>query len=131
MTDTTANGKRIDSTQEIIALGVGTFLGSFIGSMPITSSFARSAVQSSSGAKTPFTNIYAGIPMGFFVKFARITYFYPFQTGVVVLFALAFIMPLMAYIPKTVLSAVIITSVIFMVEVEEIKPMWKTNSNDF
>ena len=54
--------------------------------------------------------------------------FFSLQTGTIVLIALAFLMPLMAYIPKTILSAVIITSVIFLVELEEIKPMWKTNS---
>ena len=55
-----ANGRRTDSTQEMIALGAGTILGSFVGSMPITASFGRSAVQSASGVKTPFTNVYAG-----------------------------------------------------------------------
>ena len=54
-----------------------------------------------------------------------------FYSGVVVLLALAFLMPLMAYIPKTILCAVIITSVVFLIEVEEIKPMWKTNSKIF
>lgn len=44
----------------MIALGAGTLLGSFISSMPVTASFGRSAVQSASGAKTPFTNVYAG-----------------------------------------------------------------------
>lgn len=56
----TANGKRTDATQEMVALGVGTILGSLFGSMPITASFGRSAVQSASGAKTPLTNVYAG-----------------------------------------------------------------------
>ena len=56
----TAHGKRTDATQEMIALGVGTILGSFFGSMPVTASFGRSAVQSSSRAKTPFTNVYGG-----------------------------------------------------------------------
>jgi sodium-independent sulfate anion transporter 11 len=37
-------------------------------------------------------------------------------------------MPSLAYIPKAILSAVIITSVIFMVELEELKPMWKSRS---
>ena len=42
--------------------------------------------------------------------------------------ALGVLMPLLAYIPKAILSSVIITSVIFMVELKELKPMWKTNS---
>lgn len=56
----TANGRRTDATQEMIALGLGTLLGSFFGSMPISASFGRSSVQAASGAKTPLTNIYGG-----------------------------------------------------------------------
>lgn len=45
-----------------------------------------------------------------------------------VLLALAFLMPSLAYIPKAILAAVIITSVVFMVELGEIKHMWKSRS---
>ncbi|XP_057371308.1 sodium-independent sulfate anion transporter-like isoform X2 [Daphnia carinata] len=100
-----ACGKRTDSTQEMIALGIGNILGSFFGAMPITASFGRSSVQSASGVKTPLCNIYGGI---------------------LVLLALGFMMPSLAYIPKAILASVIITSVIFMVELEELKPMWKS-----
>ncbi|XP_046646442.1 sodium-independent sulfate anion transporter-like, partial [Daphnia pulicaria] len=100
-----AFGKRTDATQEMIALGIGNILGSFFGAMPITSSFGRSSVQNASGVKTPLSNVYAGI---------------------LVLLALGFLMPTLAYIPKAILAAVIITSVIFMVELEELKPMWKS-----
>lgn len=100
-----AFGKRTDATQEMIALGMGNILGSFFGAMPITSSFGRSSVQNASGVKTPLSNIYAGI---------------------LVLLALGFLMPTLAYIPKAILAAVIITSVIFMVELEELKPIWKS-----
>lgn len=57
----TASGKRTDATQEMIALGVGTILGSLFGAMPVTASFGRSSVQAASGAKTPLTNIYGGL----------------------------------------------------------------------
>ncbi|XP_046632863.1 sodium-independent sulfate anion transporter-like isoform X2 [Daphnia pulicaria] len=100
-----ANGKRTDATQKMIALGVGTILGSLFSSMPVTASFGRSSVQAASGAKTPLTNIYG---------------------GVLVLLALGFLMPSLAYIPKAILASVIIMSVIFMVELEELKPMWKS-----
>jgi MFS superfamily sulfate permease-like transporter len=51
-----------------------------------------------------------------------------FSIGILVLLALGFLMPSLAYIPKAILAAVIITSVIFMVELEELKPMWKSRS---
>jgi len=100
-----ASGKKTDATQEMFALGVATIAGSFFGAYPISASFGRSSVQYQSGVKTTLSNIYAGI---------------------LVLFALAFLMPSLAFIPKAVLAAVIITSVIFMVEYEEIMPMWRS-----
>lgn len=57
----TAGGKKTDATQEMIALGVGTILGSLFGGMPVTASFGRSSVQAASGSKTPLTNIYGGL----------------------------------------------------------------------
>jgi len=50
------------------------------------------------------------------------------KTGVLVLLALGFLMPSLAYIPKAVLAAVIITSVVFMVELSEVKHLWKSRS---
>ena len=55
----------------------------------------------------------------------------PSSIGILVLLALGFLMPSLAYIPKAILSSVIITSVIFMVEFEELKPMWKSRSTIF
>jgi sodium-independent sulfate anion transporter 11 len=37
-------------------------------------------------------------------------------------------MPAFYYLPKAVLAAVVISSVMFLVEYEEIKPMWKSRS---
>lgn len=47
-----------------------------------------------------------------------------------VLLALSFLTPFFAFIPKTSLAAVIICAVIFMIEYEVVKPMWKSNRKD-
>ena len=47
--------------------------------------------------------------------------------GLVIL-ALGVLMPLCAYIPKASLAAVIITAVIFSVEYEVVRPMWRSKS---
>lgn len=52
-------------------------------------------------------------------------------TGILVLLALYFLMPSLAYIPKAVLAAVIITSVIFLVELDIIKHLWKSRSMNY
>ena len=45
----------VDSTQELIALGMSNFVGCFFGGWPVCSSFSRSAVNAMSGTKTPFS----------------------------------------------------------------------------
>ena len=47
----------MDASQEILALGMCQFVGSFAGSLPITASFGRSTVISASGVQTPFGGI--------------------------------------------------------------------------
>jgi sodium-independent sulfate anion transporter 11 len=97
----------VDASQEMIALGLCNFFGSFVSSMPTTGSFSRTAVNSASGVQTPFGGVY---------------------TGALVLLALGVLMPACAYIPKATLAAVIITAVIFSVEYHLIVPMWKSKS---
>ena len=53
------NGYKVDTFQEILALGLGNVFGSFFKAIPLTACFGRSAVSSSSGSKTPFTGIVA------------------------------------------------------------------------
>jgi len=104
-----AGGKPVDANQEMIALGLCNLFGSFVQSMPTTGSFSRTAVNCASGVKTPGGGIW---------------------TGALVIFALALLMPLCAYIPKAALGAVIITAVIFSVEYEVVRPMWKSKKLD-
>ena len=56
-----ANGAMLDATQEMITLGLCNIVGSFLLSMPISGSFTRSAVNNSSGVRTPFGGLYTGI----------------------------------------------------------------------
>ena len=105
-----AGGKPVDASQEMIALGVCNLVGSFVSAMPTAGSFSRTAVNSVSGVRTTFGGIY---------------------TGLLVILALAVLMPFCAFIPKATLSAVIITAVIFSVEYHVVKPMWNSKSKSF
>jgi len=104
-----SGGKTVDASQEMVALGICNLLGSFVHSMPTTGSFSRTAVNSSSGVRTPMGGIY---------------------TGALVILCLAFLMPLCAFIPKASLSAVIMTAVIFSVEYEVVLPIWSSKKLD-
>ncbi|KYM96787.1 Sodium-independent sulfate anion transporter [Cyphomyrmex costatus] len=104
-----SQGKSLDATQEMLTLGLCNVVGSFFQSMPVTGSFSRSAVNNASGVKTPLGGFY---------------------TGLLVILALSFLIPYFYYIPRATLSAVIISAVIFMVEIDIILPIWKCNKRD-
>jgi len=104
-----AQGQRVDATQEMLALGICNLVGSFFSSMPVTGSFSRTAVNNSSGVRTPLGGVF---------------------TGLLVMLALQFLTPYFVFIPKATLSAVIICAVIFMIEFEIMKPMWHSKRLD-
>ncbi|CAH0723345.1 unnamed protein product, partial [Brenthis ino] len=104
-----ASGESVDATQELITLSLSNILGSFVSAMPITGSFSRSAVNHASGVATQFGSLY---------------------TGVLVLLALSLLTPYFYYIPKAALAAVVICAVIFMIEYEVVKPMWRSRRAD-
>lgn len=55
-----ANGKSIDATQELIAIGVANIANSFVQGFPGTGSLSRGAVNNASGARTPMGSLYTG-----------------------------------------------------------------------
>lgn len=100
-----AKGKTIDATQEMLALGMCNLLGSFFQSMPVTGSFTRTAVNNASGVRTTLGGII---------------------TGCLVLLSLGFLTSSFRFIPKTTLAAVIICAMMFMVDKEDIKEIWRS-----
>ncbi|XP_017785052.1 PREDICTED: sodium-independent sulfate anion transporter-like [Nicrophorus vespilloides] len=104
-----SEGKAIDATQEMLALGVCNIASSFVSSMPVTGALSRGAVNNASGVKTTFGGIY---------------------TGIIVILSLQFFTPYFYYIPKASLAAVIIAAVVFMVELHVVKPIWRTKKSD-
>ncbi|XP_026271920.1 sodium-independent sulfate anion transporter [Frankliniella occidentalis] len=104
-----ANGKTVDATQEMLALGACNIACSLVQAFPGSGSLSRSAVNNSSGVRTPLGGLY---------------------TGLLVILALLFFTPYFAYIPKTALAAVIIAAVVFMVEVRVVAPIWRSKKSD-
>ncbi|XP_047529589.1 sodium-independent sulfate anion transporter-like [Vanessa atalanta] len=104
-----SDGRTIDATQEMIALGVANVGNSFMQAYPGGGSLARSVVSNGSGVKTTFSGLY---------------------TGVMVILALQFFTQYFEFIPKAALAAVIISAILFMVEYDVIKPMWRAKKLD-
>ena len=101
---------RINANQELIALGLGNIFGSFFKSYPSTASFSRSAINEDAGAKTGMAALIS---------------------SVLVIFTLLFFTPVFYHLPKTILAAIIIVSIIKLVNIKEAKFLWKANNLDF
>ena len=84
------NDYKVVPDQEVIAIGVNNLIGTFFSAYPATGSFSRSALKAKCGVRTPLAGIF---------------------TGAVVLLALYALTSAFYYIPKAVLSAVIIHAV--------------------
>ncbi|XP_073444189.1 sodium-independent sulfate anion transporter isoform X2 [Dendrobates tinctorius] len=103
------NSYRINTNQELLAIGMTNFLGSFLSAYPVTGSFGRTALNSQTGACTPAGGI---------------------LTGLLVLFSLGYLTPLFFYIPKAALAAVIICAVAPMFDLTICKTLWKVKKID-
>ncbi|CAG0897108.1 unnamed protein product [Darwinula stevensoni] len=113
-----AHGKIMQGGQEMLALGLVNILGGFLSSMPTASSFSRSAVNRACDIRSPFGSVVAS---QFSLRYLAS------HSGLVVILALTVLTPSFYYIPRTSLSAVMISAVVFMVEYEEVINMWKTS----
>lgn len=56
-----SDGKTIDATQEMLALGVAGIANSFVQAYPGGGSLARSVVANSSGVRTTLNGLYTGM----------------------------------------------------------------------
>lgn len=55
-----ANGKAVDATQELIAIGTANIANSFVQGYPGTGALSRGAVNNASGVRTPMGSLYTG-----------------------------------------------------------------------
>ena len=102
-------GQKMDSSQEMVALGLSNFMGSFVSAFPVSGSFSRSAVNYSSGVRTPLGGVI---------------------TGSLVLLALATLAPYFQMIPQTALSSIIIAAVTPMIKFSDFLVIAKSNKVD-
>lgn len=93
----------------MIAVGLCNIFSSFFSAMPTTGSFTRSAVNHTSGVRSPLSGAF---------------------TGALVLLALGLLTSTFYFIPKTVLAAVIISAMIPMMEFKEIVKTFKVKRVD-
>ncbi|XP_010269183.1 PREDICTED: sulfate transporter 1.2-like [Nelumbo nucifera] len=101
---------KIDGNKEMVALGAMNIVGSMTSCYVATGSFSRSAVNYMAGCHTAVSNI---------------------VMSCVVLLTLELITPLFKYTPNAILSAIIISAVIGLVDIEAVLLIWKIDKLDF
>lgn len=99
----------IKPNRELVALGLANIGGSFFRSMPISASFSRSAINDRAGSVTPAANMFA---------------------AVTVAFALLFLTGLFFYLPIAVLGAIIIVSVLGLIDIQKFRFLFKVKRVD-
>ncbi|XP_014501504.1 sulfate transporter 1.3 isoform X2 [Vigna radiata var. radiata] len=101
---------QLDGNKEMVALGTMNIVGSMTSCYVATGSFSRSAVNFMAGCQTAVSNI---------------------VMSVVVFLTLEFITPLFKYTPNAILSAIIISAVVNLIDYEAAILIWKIDKFDF
>ena len=98
------NPTPVDSNQELFGQGLANITSSISGSIPVSGSFSRSAVNESSGAYSGLSSIVTMIVVGLTLLFAT---------------------PLLHNLPEATLGVIVIFAVIPLIKVKEINKLYK------
>ena len=101
--------QKVDVDQEFIGQGVANIIGSFFQCYPVSGSFSRTAINFAARARTGISSVVSSL-------------------GVIV--ALLFLTPLLTYIPKAALAALVISAVLMLFHPKEVFALWKMNRHD-
>ncbi|KAM0062719.1 putative SLC26A/SulP transporter, STAS domain, sulfate anion transporter, STAS domain superfamily [Helianthus debilis subsp. tardiflorus] len=101
---------QVDGNKEMVALGTMNVIGSMTSCYVATGSFSRSAVNYMAGCQTAVSNIVMSI---------------------VVLLTVKFLTPLFKYTPNAILSSIIISAVIGLIDIDAAILIWKIDKFDF
>lgn len=104
------NGYEIDPGQELLALGVANLATSLGQGYPVSGGLSQSAVNEKAGAKTPVSLVIASITIGI---------------------CLLFLTGLLKNLPTVILAAIVLVAIKGLVDIREIRRMYKVNRFDF
>jgi MFS superfamily sulfate permease-like transporter len=102
--------RRIDSSKELVALGICNLVCSQFSGYPVTGSFSRTAVNADSGANTQLAAAIAASFVGF---------------------ALLVLTPILQYIPKLALASIVLVAIIKLIKLREASFLWHIKRRDF
>jgi SulP family sulfate permease len=100
---------RINAHQELIALGFSNLAAAFTAAYPVAGSFSRTSVNYDAGARTPLSSIVC---------------------GAVIVAALLVLTPLFAFLPAPALAAIVVLSVVRLIDLRSIGRHWRIYRED-
>ena len=104
------NGYVSDTDQELVALGAANVATGFFQGFPVASSASRTPVAESAGAKTQLTGIVGALAIALLLIFAPV---------------------LLRDLPQAVLGAVVIAACLGLVEVAEVRRLYRLRPGEF
>jgi SulP family sulfate permease len=99
----------LDANKELIGLGTANLGAAVFGGYPVTGGFSRTAVNDQAGAKTPLASVITAALIGL---------------------TLLLLTPLFHFLPKAVLASIIMVAVFGLIDVHEVKHLWKVSRSD-
>lgn len=100
---------RIDADKEMLAMGASNFIAGMSAGYPVNGSMSRSVVNYSAGAQTPISGIFVAVFMAI---------------------SALFLTPLLKYLPRATLAALIIAACISLFDFKEIWRTFKYSRSD-
>lgn len=106
---TSRTGEKWQQNQELIGQGLAKIASAFSGSLPVSASFSRSALNFATGARTGLASI---------------------VSVAVVILTLLYLTPLLWHLPNAVLAAVILLVVSGLIDFNALRRAWQASRDD-
>ena len=100
----------VDPRQELLALGQANFLAALGQGFPVAGGLSQTAVNEKAGARTPLSLVLASLALGF---------------------CLLFLTGFFRNLPETVLAAIVLVSVKGLIDIGELRHLWRASRFDF
>ena len=104
------NGYEVDPRQELLGLGAANLAAGFFHAYPVAGGLSQSSVNDKAGAKTPLALVFASITIGL---------------------CLMFLSGLLANLPNVVLAAIVLVAVKGLINIREMRHVWKVSRFEF
>ncbi|MBP0593389.1 SulP family inorganic anion transporter [Paraburkholderia sp. LEh10] len=104
------NGYEIDPRQELLGLGAANLAVGFFHGYPVAGGLSQSSVNDKAGARTPLALVFASVTIGI---------------------CLMFLTGLLTNLPNVVLAAIVLVAVKGLVDIRELRHVWRVSRYEF